>query len=98
VHNGWYPTPTERHHTIPREIQKILPPSVASHPTVRGCKGSPNLKAIPYDKHRKIHEGAGGGACNEQFKDAINAAGGPANMTPSTITNIRDNLVKLFGI
>ncbi len=98
VHNGWTPPTTEKHHTIPKEILRDLPPSVAKHPTVRGCKGSPNLKPIPYAKHREIHQGPGGGAYNEKFKDAIEAAGGNREMTPATVTNIRDNLVKLFGL
>lgn len=98
VHNAWAPTATEGHHTIPREIQKLLPPSVGRHPSVRGCKGTPNIKQVPYQKHREIHQGKGGGNYNEAFKNEIEDAGGYNTVTPKDVTNIRDRLVNFFGI
>ena len=96
--NGWAPSKTEKHHTIPREIQKKLPPEVADHKDVRGRSGLPNKKSIPYKKHRDIHQGAGGGKYNQRFEEEIEKIGGYQNVSPSELTKIRDKLVKEFGI
>lgn len=108
VHNGmnwpWDGRPggpsneAEGHHTIPREIQKGLPPGVRNSPKVRGCRGTPNIKKIPKKKHREIHDGPGGGPYNERFKEEIDKAGGPGNVTANEVTKIRDRLVNEFGI
>jgi len=95
---GWKPSATEKHHTIPREIQKKLPSPVRKHPDVRGRKGNPNKKSIPYAKHREIHEGPGGGKYNERFDEMIEEAGGYDSMTPPKVNEIRDDLVTEFGI
>ena len=98
VAKNWKPPATEKHHTIPREIQKNLPDNVRSNPDIRGRKGLPNLKEIPYGKHREIHEGPGGGHYNERFKEEIEKRGGAENMTADDITRIRDDLVKEFNL
>ncbi len=96
--NGWKPSKTEKHHTIPKEIQKKLPPEVAKHKDVVGRKGLPNKKSIPYKKHREIHKGAGGGKYNQRFDQEIKKRGGYQNVSPKDVTNIRDKLVKEFGL
>ncbi|OQX04117.1 MAG: hypothetical protein BWK80_54260 [Desulfobacteraceae bacterium IS3] len=94
----WKPSPCEKHHTIPKEIQKKLPPDVRSHPDVRGRKGNPNRKSIPYQKHREIHEGAGGGTYNQRFDEEVLNRGGYENITPQELNEIRDCLVEEFGL
>ena len=94
----WKATATEKHHTIPKEIQKKLPPDVKNHPDVRGRKGNPNRKEIPYDKHREIHKGPGGGKYNESFDVEIQKRGGYENVTPSDLNEIRDQLVRDFEL
>lgn len=59
---------------------------------MRWCKGAPNIKQIPYDKHRDIHNGPGGGPYNERFKEEIEKLGGFDKVKPMDVTNIRDRL------
>ena len=94
----WTPSETERHHTIPKEIQKKLPPEVRNHPDVKGRRGLPNRKAIPYKKHREIHQGRGGGHYNQRFDEEIARQGGYENVGPRDLTSIRDQLVNEFGL
>ena len=94
----WQPSLTEKHHTIPKEIQKNLPPEVRKHSDVRGRKGLPNMKDIPYEQHREIHQGPGGGIFNQRFEEEIMNRGGYENVSPGDVTAIRDNLVKEFGL
>ena len=92
-----------KHHTIPRAIQKELPPPVRNHPDVRGRRGNPNLKEVPEDKHKKIHSSPPddyypGGDYNRRFDELIRQNGGYGNMTPQKINEIRDQVVREFGL
>ena len=95
----WTPPEYEMHHTIPRQIQKRLPENVRKHPDVVGRKGLPNRKPVPYEKHRDIHRGPGGGVYNDRFdEEIVKEAGVYGNVTAQQIINIRDRLVKEFGL
>ncbi len=88
-------TTFHKHHTIPREILKHhLPANVAK--AVRGKVGGPNRWAIPEDLHRAIHKGPRGGAYNEAFKRRLRELG--REPTPADVRQIRDDLVKQFGL
>ena len=67
-------------------------------PDIRGRKGLPNRKKVRYKKHRKIHEGPGGGEYNERFKEEIEKKGGFDKVKKKDILEIRDKLVKEFGL
>ncbi len=86
-----------RHHTIPKEILKTLPPEIAKSSIVRGVRGNPNKWPVPIDIHKQIHKGAGGGLYNEAFKARLNKLS-PSNLTAENVVKIRDSLVKEFGI
>jgi len=82
------------HHTIPREIlEKYLPKDVAD--AVRGKKGAPNIWDIPEEVHKKIHAGPGGGRYNERWIEEIRKL---EKITPEAVVEIRDRLVKEFGL
>jgi RHS repeat-associated protein len=83
-----------KHHTVPREILKKLPPDVAK--AVRGQAGAPNRWSIPEDLHKAIHEGRGGGAYNDAFKQRLRDLG--RDPAPDDVVRIRDDLVKQFGL
>jgi hypothetical protein len=84
------------HHTVPTEILKLLPKDVASNSLVRGRAGAPNRWSIPEDVHKGIHTGAGGGAYNQAWKDALEGLGrAPA---VDDILRFRDQITKQFGI
>ena len=85
-----------RHHTVPREILKQLPPDIANNPLVRGRAGAPNRWSIPADLHNEIHRGAGGGAYNEAFKQRLGELG--RSPTVDDVLRIRDDLVQEFGL
>ena len=87
---------TNLHHTVPREILKQLPEDVASNPLVRGRAGAPNRWAIPEDLHKAIHQGAGGGAYNQAWKDALEALG--REPTVDDVLRLREQITKQFGI
>jgi RHS repeat-associated protein len=89
----WKPTATEGHHGIPTAIQKNLPPSVRKHPDVRGRRGNPNVRQIPYDDHRSVHNGPNGGPWNQKFIEEIGARGGFDEVTPqlSCLANFRQS-------
>ena len=94
---------TERHHTIPKAIRKMLPPSVRNHPDVLGRAGNPNVKQIPMDVHRRIHSSPPGayypgGDYNRRFAQLIGERGGNDAVSPKDIIEIRDQLVKEFGL
>ena len=90
---------TQGHHTIPKAIQKRLPPDVRSHPDVRGRRGNPNIKQIPTKKHKKIHSGRGrGGDYNRRFDEEIRNRGGYQDASPRDLNDIRDQLGKEFGL
>lgn len=83
-----------KHHTIPREILKLLSPDVAK--AVRGKAGAPNRWSIPEDLHKAIRKGPGGGAYNEAFKQRLDAL--RRDPTAAEVMGIRDDLVKQFGL
>ena len=87
---------TVGHHTVPREVLKMLPSEVANNPLVRGAKGSPNIWQIPEDLHISIHQGKGGGTYNEAFKTRIAEFGD--DITAGDVVNIRNELTEQFGL
>lgn len=87
---------TVGHHTVPREVLKMLPSEVANNPLVRGAKGAPNIWQIPENLHKSIHQGAGGGAYNEAFKTRVAEYGD--KITAENVAGIRSDLAKQFGI
>jgi hypothetical protein len=89
---------TEKHHTVPVEILKSLPPEVANNPLVRGAIGAPNKWAIPKDIHREIHQGAGGGSYNEAWKAGIAKITENRPVTADDVVDLRTQLTKQFGI
>jgi RHS repeat-associated protein len=94
---------TAGHHTIPRAIQKELPPSVRTHPDVRGRPGNPNIKDIPESTHKQIHSSPPGnyypgGNYNRRFDELVRQNGGYDSMTPQQINQIRDQVVREFGL
>jgi hypothetical protein len=85
------------HHTIPRQILKLLPPDIAK--AVRGAPGSPNIWQIPESLHKTIHSGPrGGGYYNVVWREAVKPLLARGNITPQEIFDIRDQLVAAFGI
>jgi dUTPase len=88
-----------RHHTIPTEIRKKLPPKIRNHPDIIGRKGLPNRKEVEAGEHLGIiHKGYRGGAYNKRFEEEILKRGGYESVTVDDILEIRDMLVKEFGI
>ena len=87
---------TERHHTVPIEVLKLLPEKIANNPLVKGRAGAPNRWAIPKDLHRDIHRGAGGGPYNEEFKRRLLAL--KRDPKVEDVLRIRDELVEEFGL
>lgn len=85
-----------KHHTVPREILKTLPPAVAKDPLVRGRAGAPNRWSIPADLHKQIHSGPGGGLYNEAWKQRLGQLGRPP--TVQDVVGIRNDLVTRFGL
>jgi intein/homing endonuclease len=96
VHNADYDL--VGHHTIPKQIQKMLSPDVAANPKIRGVKGTPNIKYIPEWLHKAIHTGGRGGAYNARFIKELEKLGDPKKITPEKVLEIRDMLVKEFGL
>jgi hypothetical protein len=84
---------TDGHHTIPKEIQKRLPPSIRNHPDIKGRPGNPNIKDIPTSRHKEIHP-----RYNERFEEEIMKRGGYNNVTVQDVLDIRDQLVREFGL
>ena len=106
VHNAY-----DMHHTIPLKIQSKLRDagnSAASHPDIIGRAGLPNRKRIDPALHAKIHGGKGyvgtgktgikGGHYNNAFDRMIESHGGYSTVSKETILEIRDFLVRWFGI
>jgi RHS repeat-associated protein len=90
------PTEFERHHTIPSEILRRLPPDVANNPLVRGRAGAPNRWSIPRDLHRQIHSGGPrGGNYNEFFRRRLRDIDNP---TVDDLLSLREDAVKEFGL
>jgi hypothetical protein len=88
--------PPNMHHTVPTEILRRLPDDVANSPLVKGRAGAPNRWAIPEDLHKAIHKGAGGGAYNEAWKDALASLG--RDPTVYDVLVLREQITKQFGI
>ena len=89
--------PTDGHHTVPRQILKVLPPEVANHPLVRGTQGAPNIWQIPRPVHRAIHRGPYGGLYNEAWFDGLSAIDGK-DPTVQDVLRLRDEITARFGI
>jgi hypothetical protein len=90
--------PTEKHHTIPREIRaprsgkpSKLPDDVANHPDVIGRPGLPNRWDIPKGLHRSMHP-----HYNNRFKAELAKVEG--TVTPEKVVEIRDKLAIEFKI
>lgn len=81
---------------IPRETLRQLPEDVANNPLVRGRAGAPNRWRVPRDQHVDIHRGAGGGAYNQAWKDALEDLG--REPTVDDVLRIRDRLSQQFGL
>jgi RHS repeat-associated protein len=94
---------TVGHHTIPKAIQKQLPPSVRNHPDVVGRAGNPNVRQIPEASHRRIHSSPPGnyypgGDYNHRFDQLIRERGGYDAVSPRDVNQNRDQLVREFGL
>ena len=87
---------TDLHHMVPREILRQLPEDVANNPLVRGRAGAPNRWPVPRGEHVDIHRGAGGGAYNQAWKDALRQLG--RQPTVDDVLRIRDTLGRQFGL
>jgi len=59
---------------------------------VRGRRGNPNIWPVPGDVHQNIHMNG----YNDRFIEELEKLGN--NPCAADIVNIRDNLVKEFGI
>lgn len=91
------------HHTIPKAIQKRLPPSVRNHPDIVGRPGNPNIREIPGQTHDRIHTSAPGpyypgGHYNRRFDDLIQQRGGYNAVSPGDITQIQRQLIREFRL
>jgi RHS repeat-associated protein len=94
-------SPTDLHHTIPREVYNprdgsapLIPKAVAEHPDVTGRPGNPNRWPVDRQKHREIHPDY-----NTQWKREINSLKRRGiKITVARILGIRDRLAKKFGI
>jgi len=91
------------HHTIPKAIQKRLPPPVRNHPDVVGRQGNPNIRNIPKPAHDRVHTSAPGpyhpgGNYNRRFDQLIQERGGYGAVSPRDIVEIRDQLVREFKL
>jgi hypothetical protein len=99
---------THRHHTIPKEIQKKLPPHLRSDPDIIGRPGLPNRRPVEAGKHLgEVHDKSGispketgiyGGRYNLRFQEEIQKLGGYNAVTKQQVLEIRDRLGKEFGI
>jgi len=97
-----------KHHTIPSEIQDKLPEHLRNDPDIVGRRGLPNKKPVDADKHAyEIHDRTGisptatgiyGGKYNLRFQEEIMKRGGYESITKQQLLEIRDLLVKEFGI
>jgi RHS repeat-associated protein len=85
-----------RHHTVPKEVLRMLPSKVARDPLVRGVAKAPNRWKIPEDLHRQIHSGAGGGRYNNAFIERLSKLKRPPSA--KDVLRIRDDLAKEFGL
>lgn len=92
----------ENHHTIPQQVQKLLPARVLkSKKSNDNYKG--NIKAVDKNDHRnRIHDRKGcknpGGRFNERWFEEIDKSGGIKKMTVKKTMSIRDLLTKEFGL
>jgi len=53
---------------------------------------------LPYEQHREIHEGSGGGRYNNRFDELIQEHGGYDDITPRELNEIRDQLIREFNL
>jgi hypothetical protein len=96
------------HHSIPKEIQGKLPEHLQNDQDIIGRKGLPNRIPVEAEKHlREVHDKTGinpkesgiyGGKYNKRFHDEIIERGGYKDITKEDILEIRDLLVKEFGL
>lgn len=91
---------THLHHTIPREVQKLLPRSVRFHKDIIGRRGLPNKVPIDANYHlNTIHRGARGGAYNEVFKTRLlELRGSYDRVRVRDVLQTRDELIQQFNI
>ena len=101
----------EMHHSIPRGIQRRLREAgnlAADSRDVIGKPGLPNRIPVERGLHRHIHsgkgyvgkgkDGVGGGHYNNAFHRLIKGQGNYRNITPEQLVEIRDFLVRWFGL
>ncbi|HKA53963.1 MAG TPA: hypothetical protein VKJ47_09915 [Candidatus Binatia bacterium] len=96
------------HHTIPREIQKKLPPRLQNDADIIGRPGLPNRRPVEPSKHiGEVHDKSGispketgiyGGRYNLRFHEEIMKRGGYDTITGKQLLEIRDMLVKEFDL
>ena len=87
-----------RHHTVPSAVLKRLSSKVANHPLVRGRRGAPNRWLIPEHVHKDLHRGAQGGPWNDAWWRELDAIGGPKKAQVEDALQIREKLVRIFGL
>jgi hypothetical protein len=95
------------HHTIPKEIQKKLPPHLRNEPDIIGRAGLPNRKAVEASKHlNEVHDKTGisstvtgifGGKYNVRFDEEIRKIGYD-RIVRQQVLDIRDDLAREFGL
>ncbi len=98
----------DRHHSIPTEIQAKLPAHLQADPDIRGRAGLPNRRPVETERHRgEVHDRSGispkktgisGGKYNLRFQEEIEKLGGYKKVTKEQVLEIRDRLVKEFGL
>ena len=96
------------HHTIPKEIQNKLPANLREHPDIRGSPGLPNRRPVEADRHiGEVHDktgispkatGISGGKYNLRFHQEIDKLGGYKHVSKEQVLEIRERLVKEFGL
>ncbi len=92
--NGNCTPPTDGHHSIPREILKMIRHAgntAALTPSVTGVKGSPNIIPVPKDQHVFMHSkpGKSGLRYNDWWKQQIQARGGFGKVTEADLLDLR---------
>jgi len=89
-----------KHHTIPKEVQKLLPERVRTHPDVIGRKGLPNKMPVEANRHLgELHKGPDGGVYNEVFKTRLlELRGSYDRVRVKDVLKVRDELLNKFDI
>jgi RHS repeat-associated protein len=84
-----------RHHVIPKEILRQLPPIIRR--AVQGRPGARNVWEIPAELHRRIHGGHGRERYNVRWKEEYERLT-PNEITPQKLWEIRDRIVDWCGL